>query len=192
MDKLGLVYHIPDPNNPGLENGYVGVVNKNKGVYKRFREHINSSRIMSHYIKENSVVFESVKIIFEGNLKECYQYEEKLRPTQNIGWNLAKGGGGPYYSEINDLNEYRSFIQSERMKNENLKMQQAETFKLNYYENIESQKLRSKRAKEHMADPEKKKRCMQNLHVKHKCPHCDFKSNKGNLTKHIRKMHCGN
>lgn len=192
MNKLGLVYHIPDPNKPGLENGYIGVVNKNKGIYRRFREHINSSRIMSHHIKENNVTFDSIKILFEGNLEECYKYEENLRPKQNIGWNLAKGGGGPYYSNIKNLNEYKSSIQSERMKNEDLKKQQGETFKKNYYENVESQKLRSKRAKEHMANPDKKKMCMYKLHIKYKCPHCDFESNKGNLAQHIRKKHNDN
>jgi hypothetical protein len=184
-----LVYHIPDPNNPGLENGYVGVVKEEKGIYKRFREHANDKRQMRSIIRKHDIKFEDVSIIFEGDIADCYNEEKRLRPEQNIGWNLAKGGGGPYYSSIENLNEFRSKHQSERMRNEDLKRKQGESFKKNYYSNKDSQALRSQRAKEHMNDPEKKAKCLSGLHAKHKCPFCDFESNKGNLTRHIKKRH---
>ena len=186
----GFIYHIKDPNSPDLNHGYIGVVKESKGVAKRFREHcLDKNRIMSHNIRENNIKLDDIEILFFGDIMECYKKEEELRPTQNMGWNLAKGGGGPYYSEIEDLNRYRSEIQTQRMQNEDLKKQQGESFKKNYYSNQDSQMLRSKRAKEHMANPEKKKRALAGLHSKHKCPYCEFESNKGNLTKHIKAKH---
>ena len=186
----GYVYHIKNPNNLSLDEGYIGVVKSTKGVFKRFREHsLAKDRIMHYHIESNNIKYEDVEILFEGDIHECYKLEKELRPLQNMGWNLASGGGGPYYSNIEDLNEFRSKHQTERMKDENLRKKQAQTFKENYYSNKESQILRSSRAKEHMSNPEKKQKCLAGLHKKHKCPYCDFESNKGNLTKHIKSKH---
>lgn len=46
-----------------------------------------------------------------------------------------------------------------------------------------------KKAKEHMADPEKKQKCISAMHKKKKCPHCDFESNAGNVASHIKRSH---
>lgn len=189
----GYLYHIKNPQKPDINEGYIGVVKESKGVRKRFREHsLTKNRIMSHHIKENNISVDDVEILFYGDIEECYKREFELRPEQNIGWNIAKGGGGPYYSSIESLSEYRSSIQTQRMQNENLKKQQAETFKKNYYSNDESQKLRSQRAKEHMSDPIKKQKALSGIHKLHKCPYCNFESNKGNLTRHIRSKHNDN
>lgn len=189
LKDKGFVYHIPDPKNPSTKYGYIGVVKKEKGVYKRFREHYKSRSRMSSIIKKFSIEFKDVKILYEGNLLDCYLEENKLRPMQNIGWNLAAGGGGPYYSSIDNLNEYRSIVQSKRMQNEELKKKQGESFKKNYYNNKESQKLRSKRAKEHMSNPINRDKCLNAMHKKYKCPFCEMETNKGNLTKHIKAKH---
>ena len=184
-----LVYHIEDPDNPGLDHGYIGVVNAKKGVYSRFREHCNSKYVVGYKIRHLGLQFDQhVKIIYEGDINECYDHENKLRPTQNIGWNLAAGGGGPYETAIN-LKEHRSKIQSERMKNSELKKRQSESFKKRYYENLESQNLRSLRAKEHMSNLDKKKKCLDAMHKLVQCPHCEFASNAGNVKQHIKRKH---
>lgn len=186
----GLVYHIPDPNDKNTNSGYIGVVKETKGIYRRFREHSSDkNRMMSHHIRENNVIFDDVKILFEGDIKECYEYEAKLRPSQNIGWNLASGGGGPYYSSIEDLSSFRSALQSERMKDEKIKKRQSESFKENYYSNEESQTLRKIRAKEHMANFEKREKCLSAIHKKKICPHCEYENNAGNVAIHIKKHH---
>lgn len=185
----GYVYHIKDPNNPNLEHGYIGVVKESKGIDKRFREHSLAKNRMSSHIRENSISLNDVDILFFGDIIECYEKEKALRPNQNMGWNLAKGGGGPYYSEIEDLSKHRSEIQSQRMKDENLKKQQSKSFKRNYYSNAESQKLRSLRAKESMSNQDTKEKALKGLHSKHKCPYCDLETNKGNLTRHIKAKH---
>ena len=143
----GYVYHIKDPNNIGLDFGYIGVVKKDKGVLKRFMEHKSSNKMkLGQAIKKYNLTFEDVDMILETNIKDCYEYENKLRPKQNMGWNIATGGGGPYYSSIPDLSIHRSKLQIERMKDKELKKCQGESFKRNYYANEESQQLRRLRA----------------------------------------------
>jgi hypothetical protein len=185
----GYVYHIKNPNDSSIEEGYIGVVNKEKGVYRRFLEHASSSKHMKHLIAENNIEFNQVEVIFEGDLSDCYALEKQLRPKQKIGWNLATGGGGPYYSEIDDLKKYRSDVQTQRMQNEEIRKKQGESFKNNYYSNPKSQELRKLRTKEHMADPEKRKKCLSAIHKKIKCPHCEFESNVGNVKRHIKAKH---
>lgn len=188
----GIVYHIQNPDNTGLDHGYVGVVNANKGVYSRYKEHSNSKYMVGYCIRHMRLQYDDhVKILFRGSLEECYDYEKKLRPMQNMGWNLAAGGGGPYQTTIN-LKEHRSHIQTQRMKDESIKKKQSNSFKENYYKNIESQKLRSLRAKEHMADLDKKQKCLNALHKLIKCEHCDFRSNVGNVKQHVKRVHSDN
>jgi hypothetical protein len=186
---LAYVYHIQDPNNLSIEYGYIGIVKASKGIYKRYREHANCKRNMRHHIKENNVTYDDhVKIIFTGTLNECYQKESELRPKQNMGWNLASGGGGPYYG-VENISKLRSDIQTKRMQNDDLKKAQGIAFKENYYANEKLQELRKLRSKEHMSDPIKKAKCLSAMHKKIKCPHCDYESNSGNVSQHIRKIH---
>jgi hypothetical protein len=195
MDSIikseGYVYHIQNPNNPSIEEGYIGVVNAKKGIYRRFREHSTDYDHMRKRIRENNVTFENhVKIVFQGSLKECYMKEHELRSSQKIGWNVASGGAGwNYKSDISDLSKYRSDIQKQRMEDEDLKRRQSESFKKNYYANEEVQKLRSDRAKEHMSNPEKRDKCLNAMHKKIKCPHCEYENNAGNVKLHIKRKH---
>ena len=82
-----------------------------------------------------------------------------------------------------------SELQTERMKDEELKKRQGESFKENYYANEQSQKLRKQRSIEHMADPIKKQKCLSAIHKKKKCPHCEYENNAGNVAIHIKKHH---
>lgn len=186
----GIVYHIPNPLYPeDTSQGYIGVVKSSKGLYRRFREHATGGRLMQHMIRENSITYEDLKIIFEGDIKECYRKEAELRPRQLIGWNIAAGGGGPYYSVIEDLSKFRSNHQKERMKSTALRQQQGEAFKKNYYSNTSAIELRRKRARELMADETKKQKCLAAMHKKVKCPFCEYENNAGNVAQHIKRKH---
>jgi regulator of replication initiation timing len=190
--KKGYVYHIIDPNFPeSLEHGYIGVTVEHRGPLERFKEHKNSKKYMRSIIKENNLNFENhVKILCFASLDYCYYIEKKLRPKQLMGWNVAAGGGGfAYKSMIDDLKKFRSKLQTERMKNEELKKKQAESFKENYYSDLELQKLRKQRAIEHMSDPVKKEKCLSAMHKKVKCSHCDYENNPGNVAIHLKKKH---
>lgn len=190
--RRGYVYQIIDPSNPdSLDHGYIGVTAEHRGIRQRFTEHKNRSKYMKHLIKEHNLTFEEhMKIICFADIEYCYELEIKLRPHQKMGWNIASGGRGQNYkSSIENLRKFRSDLQSKRMQDENLKKRQSETFKNNYYADAESQELRKLRAKEHMADPDKKQKCLDAMHKKIKCPHCDYTSNAGNVKQHIRRKH---
>lgn len=92
IDK-GYVYHIC--RNRDLTNftkGYIGVA---KEPTKRWGEH-RRGKTNQHLInalrKHADVEF---YVIFYGNLEHCYQLEEELRPEENMGWNINKGGSQP-------------------------------------------------------------------------------------------------
>ena len=187
---IGFVYHIPDPESEEVSLGYVGVVLKKRGLRRRFVEHSRSKSPAGRAIREKAIEFSSMKTLFEGPIEECYEMERRLRPNPFIGWNQSSGGSGFCEGAIDEVKrKIKSRNQSERMKNPSLKAAQSETFRRKYYSSSESIELRSRRAKEHMADPEKKDKCLQAIHKKVKCPHCDYESNVGNVALHIKRKH---
>lgn len=188
--KYGYVYHIENPENPGIQDGYVGVVLASKGYKARFNEHRLSKSHMRSKIKNYNISVDNVKVLFYGEIQECYQKEQELRPNLKMGWNIDRGGRGYYYtSEIDNLSVHRSIIQSARMSNTEIKIRQSQSFKDNYYSSEESQKLRSLRAKEHMSDPTKKQKCLDAMHKLVQCPHCEYTNNAGNVKQHIKRKH---
>jgi hypothetical protein len=76
--------------------GYVGVSVNPKN---RLREHKNAAKKGIHHNKYLERIINKHEliqtIIFTGDINDCYTYEEKIRPTKNIGWNLNKGGFRP-------------------------------------------------------------------------------------------------
>lgn len=186
-----LLYHIEDPNHPGdLNQGYVGVVYKDKCIESRFNQHRSSHYIVGQQIRNLMLNYNSIKVIFEGSLIECYKLENELRPLPYIGWNIATGGGGPLHGMTSsELKKNQSIVQSKRMSDLNLKNKQSKSFKENYYNNTSLQALRKLRAIEHMSDPDKKAVCLNAIHKKIKCPHCEFQSNVGNVSQHIKRKH---
>ena len=74
--------------------GYIGVTNKS--LEERFRVH-------SKYVKKRSHVNKAIQkyddvdivLLHEGTDEECLRMEHNLRPKENIGWNIAKGGSVP-------------------------------------------------------------------------------------------------
>lgn len=89
--KIHFVYWVHLPEHTDIQTqGYVGVSVSPK---RRLQEHKNSTnnKYLSRALNKHS---ESIiqSIVFKGNDNACYQYEEQLRPTVNIGWNNNKGG----------------------------------------------------------------------------------------------------
>lgn len=76
--------------------GYIGVSTNPK---QRLWEHKNDAKKGTHHNKYLERVINKYEliqsIIFTGSVEDCYSYEEKLRPTNNIGWNSNKGGVCP-------------------------------------------------------------------------------------------------
>ena len=76
------------------KEGYIGVTNKS--LEERFEFH-------SKYVKKRSHVNKAIDkyddidivLLHTGTDEECLQMEHDLRPRENIGWNIAKGGGVP-------------------------------------------------------------------------------------------------
>lgn len=92
MEKYS-VYHISI--NPDLNTGYIGI---SKNPLLRIQQHFytkSSNKHLSNAIKKyGNAVFKRILLIdLDKELAELC--EEMLRPTDNIGWNITKGGGIP-------------------------------------------------------------------------------------------------
>ena len=91
--------HLPGHTNINLE-GYVGV---SKNAIKRLIRHltdvVNEDHVNPHLvnaIKKYTWGNLIKDIIVCGEETFCYELEASLRPTKNIGWNVAPGGNrGP-------------------------------------------------------------------------------------------------
>ena len=90
-----------------FSQGYIGVTGQ--GVGERYRQHLKnaltndrkrSSPILSNAIRkygDNNLLVTAVAI---GNIDYIYDLEQKLRPTDKIGWNVVSGGyKSPSHSE---------------------------------------------------------------------------------------------
>lgn len=79
-----------------FSEGYVGVSNN---PTRRFSEHkkSNYNHILEAAIKQYDDLCYSV--MFEGSEEECYLLENKYRPSEYIGWNMAIGGRKPPISK---------------------------------------------------------------------------------------------
>ena len=74
--------------------GYIGV---SKNAQKRFKQHLekkHNPHLVNaiHKYGWDNLVKEQILIAEEDY---CYDIEGKLRPTTNMGWNIAVGGGVP-------------------------------------------------------------------------------------------------
>jgi hypothetical protein len=87
--------HLPEHTDI-TSQGYIGVSINPK---QRLWEHKNDARKGTHHNKYLERIINKQEliqsIVFTGDAKECYTYEEELCPTKNIGWNLNKGGDRP-------------------------------------------------------------------------------------------------
>ena len=89
------VYWIHHPDHTDMfSQGYIGV---SKDVEKRFKQHFEKKHNLhlvnaTHKYGWDNLVKKQILIAEEDY---CYDIEGKLRPTANIGWNIAVGGGVP-------------------------------------------------------------------------------------------------
>lgn len=91
MKKYLYWIHRPDHTDLLCE-GYIGV---SKNPTKRLIEH-RSSKQNPHLTKAFQKYKDIVHtILMEGDEAYCYEIEEKLRPNNQIGWNIVKGGVEP-------------------------------------------------------------------------------------------------
>ena len=79
--------------NPHKE-GYVGVTSKTKE--ERLLDHSKGNRKRSK-VRKAIDKYDDIGVIqlHAGTVSECLEHEANYRPDQNIGWNIAKGGGLP-------------------------------------------------------------------------------------------------
>lgn len=89
------VYWIRLPEHSDiLKQGYVGITNNVKkrwGVHQYSSENMHLKNAITKYGWVNLVK----QIILISDRAYCELIEEKLRPENNIGWNIIKGGKNP-------------------------------------------------------------------------------------------------
>ena len=83
-----------------FSEGYIGVTSRT--AEERFKEHVDHSNSNS---RKKSIIHKAIKAIGKENLVVetiliadewyCYDIENKLRPSELIGWNVAIGGSKP-------------------------------------------------------------------------------------------------
>ena len=89
------VYWIHHPDHTDMfSQGYIGVsVNAQKRFKQHFEKKDNQHLVNAiHKYGWDNLVKKQILIADEDY---CYDIEGKLRPTVNIGWNIAVGGGVP-------------------------------------------------------------------------------------------------
>lgn len=97
---MSFVYHIRRDIDAGnLQKGYIGVTDNPK---IRLNRHLREGN--SHLINALSKYSDiNMELLYEGEDEFCYLVEQELRPSPNLGWNIAVGGGKP--PSFNELPE---------------------------------------------------------------------------------------
>jgi group I intron endonuclease len=77
-----------------MGQGYIGV---SKNAEKRFAQHLKrpQNRHLKFVIKKYGWENLNKSILLYADKSYCLEIEKKLRPTDQIGWNLVAGGGHP-------------------------------------------------------------------------------------------------
>lgn len=95
------VYHIGRPG-MSIDEGYIGISNNPE---RRWKAHLKAdSRVGRAIRKYKDAVMTVIKVTTE---ERALEIEEQLRPEENLGWNLAQGGGMPptFYGEDNPMRD---------------------------------------------------------------------------------------
>lgn len=81
--------HYPEHSDPMTE-GYIGIT---KDLKRRFKAHsISDNKKVRYGIKKGA----KMSVIGQFNTKEnALTEEQRLRPSEQIGWNIVPGGGAP-------------------------------------------------------------------------------------------------
>ena len=106
MKKRCHVYWIHLESHSDIKSeGYVGITSL--GVSVRFALHRNTPKtrklrptIIMHAIAKHGNALK-VTTLVEGSQEYCQMIENRLRPTANIGWNIAPGGAGTRLGQKN-------------------------------------------------------------------------------------------
>ena len=93
------VYHIKRPGMP-LTEGYIGVTNN---ITHRLWRHKNSDYVVGRALRKHKDAY--LQVLVYSTAEECFSLEAKLRPQQQIGWNIAEGGGGYACNKGNTLSQ---------------------------------------------------------------------------------------
>jgi len=100
--------------------GYIGYTSKT--AKERYLQHVNYSKSPS---KKKDIIHKAilkygdeliVETLIKGTPEYCLWLEEKLRPTNKIGWNIVKGGGVPPSALGRKATKEQILAQSNRMK----------------------------------------------------------------------------
>lgn len=95
------IYWIRTKNHSDiLSEGYIGVSKDVKtrweyGHFWSYKNNRHDNPKLSNAIKKHGWDNLVKEVIVIGDEKYCYEIEQKLRPTEEIGWNLAIGGRKP-------------------------------------------------------------------------------------------------
>ena len=121
MTKRCWVYwiHLEEHTDITTE-GYVGITTL--GVEERFKRHLSAARASSgrnqrivHCIRKYADRVK-VRTLLEGTLEYCQMVENKLRPAENIGWNLSIGGAATATGRKNSPEHVRKVAEANRGK----------------------------------------------------------------------------
>lgn len=96
MEKTSpyVVYHICRKADVGnFEVGYIGISGSYKERWFRHKAGYSGSQIVSRAYSKYDDIIERVLVI--GSKEYCQEVESALRPSEGMGWNIAKGGGVP-------------------------------------------------------------------------------------------------
>lgn len=96
---MAFVYWIRLENHTDpYSEGYVGITTK-KYVSQRYHDHIQAVRrgadhcpILARAIRKYGESSLTLETLFQGTLEDCLSLENKYRPKERVGWNVAIGG----------------------------------------------------------------------------------------------------
>ena len=90
--KMAVVYWIHLVEHLGFETeGYIGVAKDHMKRFYMHKQGHGNENVLKHKDNEDLLI----DVVFEGTEEECYAYEETVRPSWRIGWNIAPGGFKP-------------------------------------------------------------------------------------------------
>lgn len=106
---MPFLYHIRrDINEGDLSKGYIGITVEPKARLNRHLREGNA-HLMNAFAKYDDI---NMQILYEGDEEFCLLAEQELRPTPNIGWNIAVGGGKP--PSFNELSASAKLLKSRK------------------------------------------------------------------------------
>ena len=185
-------------------SGYVGV---SETPDKRFKAHTKSMFHVGHAVRKYGI--DSFEILYEGTVNECLAYEERLRPSENIGWNECKGGGLPPATFSRTTGKLKSDATKKSWTPERREMQRSFMIgnSISPKETSENTKrIRSQNATKRYSDPEERRKQSKDMTGKLRggynmtektyptmaCPHCSKSSNKHGSWGFMKRWHFDN